>query len=91
MGLFVKWGSEMRITEGQSLYAIRHYLKNAIPIPEIYGWRTDGDEVFLYMEAIYGTTLEQSWPEIKDDDRLRICGELRYNTPAQARSPQIRW
>jgi aminoglycoside phosphotransferase len=77
MGLYVKWGSEIRTAEGQSLYAIRHYLKNDVPVPEIYGWRTDGDQVFLYMEAISGSTLEQSWPDIEENDRLRICGELR--------------
>ncbi|KAK7178317.1 phosphotransferase enzyme family protein [Paraphaeosphaeria sporulosa] len=77
MGLFVKWGSEMRIAEGQSLYAIRQYLKNAVPVPEIYGWRTDGDEVFLYLEAISGRSLEQSWQEMEEKDRSRICRELR--------------
>jgi aminoglycoside phosphotransferase (APT) family kinase protein len=77
MGLFVKWGSEMRITEGQSLYAIRHYFKNAVPVPEIYGWCTDGDEVFLYMEAISGRTLEQTWSEMEVNDCLRIRRELR--------------
>ncbi|KAF2438884.1 kinase-like protein [Karstenula rhodostoma CBS 690.94] len=77
MNLYVKWGCEMRIAEGQTLYAMRHYLGNAVPVPEIYGWRTDGDQVFLYMEAISGRTLEQCWPEMEEDDRLRICRELR--------------
>jgi serine/threonine protein kinase len=75
MGLFVKWGSDIRIAEGQSLYAIRSHLKNAVP--EIYGWRTDRDETFLYMEAIHGTTLEQTWKQIEHKDRIHICYELR--------------
>ncbi|KAF1951287.1 phosphotransferase enzyme family protein [Byssothecium circinans] len=58
LGLFVKWGSDIKIAEGQALYAIRHYLDNAVLVPEIYGWRTDGKENFLYMEAISGRTLE---------------------------------
>jgi aminoglycoside phosphotransferase (APT) family kinase protein len=77
MGLFVKWGCEMRVTEAQSLYVIRHYFKSAVPVPEIYGWRTDGDEVFLYMEAISGRSLKQAWPEMEENGRLRICRELR--------------
>ena len=77
MGLIVKWGTGIRIAEGQSQYAIRHCLKSAVPVPEIYGWRTDGDEIFLYMEAISGKTLEQAWDEMRTDDRLSICGELR--------------
>lgn len=77
LGLFVKWGSAMRIAEGQALYAIRHYLDSTVPVPEIYGWRTDGHEVFIYMEAISGRTLEQAWPDIEENDRIRICSELR--------------
>lgn len=77
MSLFVKWGSDVKITEGQTLYAIRNSCGNSVPVPEIYGWRMDGDETFLYMEAIRGKTLEDAWPEMKEDDRLRICSELR--------------
>jgi hypothetical protein len=75
--LFVKWGSEARIIEGQTLYALRNACGDSVPVPEIYGWRTDGDETFLYMEAINGKTLEDAWPEMEEDDRLRICNELR--------------
>ncbi|KAF2868574.1 hypothetical protein BDV95DRAFT_578745 [Massariosphaeria phaeospora] len=75
IGLFVKWGSNVRIAEGQSLYAIRCHLKNAVP--EIYGWRTDGDEIFLYMEAIHGRTLETTWKELEHNDRIHVCHELR--------------
>ena len=77
MSLFVKWGSSVRITEGQTLYAIRNSCGTAVPVPEIYGWRVDGDETFLYMEAMSGTTMEEAWPEMKEDDRRRICSELR--------------
>ena len=77
MGLFVKWGSDVRIAEGQSLYAVRHCLKSVVPVPEIYGWRTDGDEIFLYMEAISGRTLEQAWDKIGINDRLSVCRQLR--------------
>lgn len=77
MGLFVKWGSGVKIAEGQSLYAVRHCLKGVVPVPEIYGWRTDGDEIFLYMEAVSGRTLEQAWDKIGINDRLSVCRELR--------------
>ena len=77
MNLFVKWGSDAKIAEGQCLYAIHHYFDRTTAVPEIYGWRTDGDEVFLYMEAISGRTLEEVWEDMEDSDRLRICHELR--------------
>nr|KMM66511.1 hypothetical protein CPAG_02850 [Coccidioides posadasii RMSCC 3488] len=59
MGLFVKWGANIMIAEGQSLYAVRHFLKGSVPVPELYGWRTDGGEVFIYMELVHGQTLER--------------------------------
>jgi hypothetical protein len=77
MGLFVKWGSEIQVAEAQTLYTIRQNLEAAVPVPEIYGWRTDGEEVFIYMEAIKGRTLEKTWQQMEDDDRTRICNELR--------------
>ena len=40
-------------------------------------WRTDGDEVFLYIEAINGRSSEQFGKRWEVSDRLRICHELR--------------
>jgi aminoglycoside phosphotransferase len=48
-----------------------------VPVPEIYGWRSDGNETFLYMEAIHGRTMEDAWPDLEEEDRLYICRELR--------------
>lgn len=44
MGLVVKWGIEVGISEAQSVYAVHRFLKGRVPVPEVYGWRTDGDE-----------------------------------------------
>lgn len=59
------------------LFATRRYLKIAVPVPEIYGSRIDGDPVFLYIEAISGRSLEQAWEGIGESECLRICSELR--------------
>lgn len=77
MGLFVKWGTSARISEAQTLYAIRHVLNGAVPVPEVYGWKTQGDEKFIYMEYIPGQSLESAWSTLEQDDRLIICQELR--------------
>lgn len=77
MGLFVKWGTSARISEAQTLYAIRHVLNGAVPVPEVYGWKTQGDEKFIYMEYIPGQSLESAWSTLGHDDRLMICRELR--------------
>lgn len=63
--------------EGQCLYAVRHFLKGGVPVPEIYGWRTDGGEVFLYLQLLRGQTLEQAWEAMGMEDRVRVCQELR--------------
>ena len=77
LGLFVKWGTGVRIAEGQTLYALRNCLEAAVPVPEIYGWRTDGKETFLYMEAVGGQTLEQAWDTMEVNNRLDLCRQLR--------------
>lgn len=77
ISLFVKWGRDVQISEGQTHYATRNSCGKSVPVPEIYGWRKDGDETFLYMEAIRGRTLEDAWPELKEDERLHIAIELR--------------
>ncbi|OAX82368.1 hypothetical protein ACJ72_03285 [Emergomyces africanus] len=76
MGLFVKWGSNITIAEGQSLYAVRHFLKGSVPVPELYGWRTNGGEVFLYMELVQGQTLEKAWDSMNPKDCAQVCLEL---------------
>ena len=77
LGLFVKWGGIVRTSEGQCLYALGQLLKDDVPIPEIYGWRVDGGETFLYMEYLHGQTLKQVWDKLEPDDRVSICCELR--------------
>ncbi|KAE8153130.1 phosphotransferase enzyme family protein [Aspergillus avenaceus] len=77
MGLFVKWGSSIQVSEAQCLYAVRQLLKGDIPVPEVYGWRTEGDEKYIYMEYVNGTSLEQAWPIMGQEDKASICRELR--------------
>ncbi|OAX84788.1 hypothetical protein ACJ72_00841 [Emergomyces africanus] len=76
MGLFVKWGANIMIAEGQTLYALRHFLERSVPVPELYGWRTDGGEVFLYMELVRGQTLEKVWDSLSPDERTKVCLQL---------------
>ncbi|OJD16947.1 hypothetical protein AJ78_02929 [Emergomyces pasteurianus Ep9510] len=76
MGLFVKWGANIMIAEGQTLYAIRHLLKESVPVPELYGWRTNGGEIFLSMELVRGQTLEKVWDSLSPDERTKVCLQL---------------
>jgi hypothetical protein len=60
MSLFVKGSIDVYISEAQALYAIRNSCGDSAPVPEIYGWRTDGKETIFYMQAIYRKTLQDA-------------------------------
>lgn len=77
MGLFVKWGGSVKLSEAQCLWAVRHFLKGDVPVPEVYGWHTEGNEKYIYMEYVNGTSLEQVWPIMGHEDKVGICRELR--------------
>ncbi|RLL97414.1 hypothetical protein CFD26_102572 [Aspergillus turcosus] len=77
MGLLIKWGSLVEIHEAFTLYALRRLLSGRVPVPEVYGWRTEGDVQYIYMEYIRGQTLEQAWDKLEPDDHVMICRELR--------------
>ena len=76
LNLIVKYGGAVSIAEGQCLWMIRTYLGHVIPVPEVYGWCRDGEETFLYMELIRGSTLEQRWKELSTTERSSICDQL---------------
>jgi aminoglycoside phosphotransferase (APT) family kinase protein len=72
-----KWGSSVQISEAQSLFAVHQFLKGDVPVPEVYGWRTEGNEAYIYMEYVNGQSLEQAWPSMGYEDKAGICRELR--------------
>lgn len=76
LNLLVKYGNEIKISEGQCLWALRRLLPE-VPVPEVYGWCEDGRQVFIYMELIQGDTLEDRWEELVEEDRMQICKQLK--------------
>lgn len=77
LSLLVKCGGAVSIAEGQCLWMIRTYLSDEVPVPEVYGWCQDGEETFIYMELIRGSTLEQRWDELSTTERCNLCDQLR--------------
>jgi hypothetical protein len=88
LGLIVKFGRSVSIAEGQTLWALRHYLGDALPVPEIFGWRCDGGRVFLYMERVEGATLEREWTSMSTAERDSVCAQLRQTITALRRLRQ---
>jgi aminoglycoside phosphotransferase len=52
-------------------------LPDTVPAPEVYGWREDDGQVFIYMELVNGITLEKSWDNTNKEDRIAVCHQLR--------------
>lgn len=77
LDLLVKFGLEESIAEGQCLYAIRRVFGSAVPVPEVYAWLQDGQEIFIFMEMLYGVTLERRWDDLDLGARRGVAEELR--------------
>ena len=82
LGLIVQWGPRVTTTEAINLWAVRKVFQEAVPVPEVYGWRvleSEGNNryVFIYMQLVQGPTLAQRWPELSWADKQAICGDLR--------------
>jgi hypothetical protein len=57
--------------------AIRQVFPNGeVPVPEVFGWRKHGDQVFIYMSIIHGKTLREVWPLLTEDDKRSIQSDL---------------
>lgn len=89
MGLLVKYGRLINAGEGQCLWIVRQFLRDSVPVPEIYGWVVDGDETFIYMELLDGNTLKERWASLSSVDRVRLCGELRDMVTSLRRLEQL--
>jgi hypothetical protein len=77
LNLLVKYGKDITIAEGQCLWALRRFLPSQVPVPEVYGWHEDNDEVFIYMELVKGVTLEKRWESLLEQERKIVCDQLR--------------
>lgn len=49
LGLIVKFGPWVLIDEAQCIWALKKSVQDEVPVPELYGWRLDAGQVFLYM------------------------------------------
>lgn len=82
MGLLVKYGTEITIAEAQCLLFIHTELSQTVPVPEVFGWCKDNNQVFVYMELVDGITLEKRWDTMVEYDRLAICKQIRHMVDA---------
>lgn len=76
LGLLVKYGADVTVTEAETQHMIYKRLKGKVPVPEVFGWTNDGGQVFIYMSLIEGETLERRWSALNEEEREAICQEL---------------
>jgi aminoglycoside phosphotransferase len=79
LNLAVKVGdsSTLHLEEAQTMIALRKVFPNGeIPVPEVFGWKRLNSTNFIYMSAIPGKTLGQSWPSLTNNEKESICEKL---------------
>lgn len=77
LNLVVKFGPHVTVAEAQCLWVIKRVLRDEVPVPEVYGWRVDGRDVFIYMQFVRGETLESQWDSLSTVEKTTICDHLR--------------
>jgi hypothetical protein len=77
LNLIVKFGPRISTSEALCLWAVRKFLQNEVPVPELYGWDTDGQHVFIYMQLIQGHTLQERYETLNSKDKRSVCEDLR--------------
>lgn len=82
LGLLVKFGPGVTIAEGQCLWIIKKILGDVVPVPEVYGWKVDRSEVFIYMQYIQGQRLKNRWGSLSTAEKIEICSQLGKITTA---------
>ncbi|CZT13923.1 uncharacterized protein RAG0_17492 [Rhynchosporium agropyri] len=82
LGLIIKFGKHLTIAEAQCLWAIGKHLKCEVPVPELYSWVHDEEELFIHIELIEGETLEARWDALSVLKRVDVSSQLRRMTTA---------
>lgn len=82
LGLLVKYGADVTISETRTQILLRDHLQDQVPIPEVFGWAEDTGQRFIYMSLIEGETLQERWGTMNEVERRAVCDELSYMVKA---------
>ncbi|OAA65536.1 Protein kinase-like domain protein [Niveomyces insectorum RCEF 264] len=86
-GLVVKYGHQVSVAEAHCLLFLRRFCPD-VPVPEVYGWRQDGRQTFLYLELVEGYTAAQLWPFLPANDCAALGADVRALVETWRRLPQ---
>lgn len=71
----VKFGGGVTEAEGQALVYLERHVPQ-IPAPRLYSMYHDSDQLFLVMQRIPGTQLEQLWPSLTNAEKDNLSEQL---------------
>ncbi|KAF2785577.1 phosphotransferase enzyme family protein [Melanomma pulvis-pyrius CBS 109.77] len=74
--LAVKFGDRVTTSEALCLRMVKRLLPTQVPVPEVYGWKVEQGQVFLYMQLIRGPTLLEQWGSMNYQDKQSVCSHL---------------
>lgn len=78
LGLFVKYGADVTITEAETQIMLQQRFQGRLPVPEVFGWAQDAGQTFVYMALIEGETLMARWGSLDDNEKQAIFKELHF-------------
>lgn len=77
LGLFIKYGADVTVAEAETQLLMYERLQGQVPVPEIFGWMEDGEQVFIYMQLVQGQTMLARWPTLNEIERQSVCAQLK--------------
>ena len=89
LDLVVKFGRYVSVSGALCLWAIKKLFGDEIPVPEVYAWRVDGPDVFIYMQLICGEPLIDRWDCLGDEDKTAVCAQLHEILVSLRRVEQV--
>ncbi|KAK6810877.1 hypothetical protein RU639_013328 [Aspergillus parasiticus] len=77
LNLIDKFGLYVTIVEALNLWMVKMVFHDKVPVPELFGWRVDDEGyVFIYMELIEGSTLDECWNHLGTIEKRAISDQL---------------
>ncbi|KAI1774792.1 kinase-like protein [Hypoxylon cercidicola] len=77
--LAVKFGrpTSVKLEEAQTMRAIHQAFPNKeVPVPELFGWRVDQGDNFIYMSLVEGSTLRETWELLTQNEKVSLRDQL---------------
>jgi len=54
-----------------------------VGVPEVYGWRRNGDDLLMFTELIRGDPLHNRWKDLTEQEKTQVCALRRLVRPPE--------